>query len=329
MTDGHNHGGNMKVEKKGLHDSLQDQIKILADRNGKDIIGRLKNANLYQNDSDISYDPHTILKLAYLNYYLGIFLRIAGKGKKDGRFDKLIFIDAFGGGGLVGIANTNHSILGSTLLAATAIASGNTFDQVITVEMDEKRSKLISKRCETLKLENVKAINDDINNVVQILPNLCNITPKTIIMLFIDPEGMEPEFSKFIPLTQATSYIDIMLNYTFGVRRLDGRIFYNQSSADIERMKKMIPNYTIGSDPEERLAEYFENEFGKPKVRQVKIHSKGNIEKYSMVLRVRRTINNSEWLKAMNSFGDFISSIDGLYALKTLEIVMGGQTTLF
>ena len=173
---------------------------------------------------------------------------IAAGGKKSGRHDKLIFIDAFGGGGLVGISNSNYSILGSTLLAATADLRGCCFDEIITIEKDKERADLMNKRCNALGLNNVKVINADVNDVIDSLPSSAGITNKSIIMLFIDPEGMEPEFSKFLTLSNTTDYIDIILNYTFGVRRLSGRIEYNHNSADIAKMKKMcnITNNILG-----------------------------------------------------------------------------------
>lgn len=318
----------MSKPKKTSEDRLEDQIKLIADRSGKQIIGNLENAGLGLGHSDLVYDPHTLLKLAYLNYYLGVFLPIAGYRKEKGKFDKIVFIDAFGGSGVVGVKNSRYSILGSTLLAATANARGRVFDEVISVDIDNAKSNVLDQRCKNLGLANVSVLNGDVNNLIQYVPAKFNISSNSIVMLFIDPEGMEPEFSKFLTLSNATSYMDILLNYTFGVRRLNGRIEYNHGSADIQKMKSMIPTWIPGSDPDERLAYFFENSFGKPKSRETKIHSKGQKEEYSMILRVRETWGNSSWLDAMNVFGDFISQIDGDWALNSLRVVMGDQARL-
>ncbi len=319
----------MPKPKKTLEEKLEDQIKIMADKSGKHIIGNLESNGLGLMQSDLAYDPHTLLKLAYLNYYLGVFLPIAGYRKDKGKFDKIVFIDAFGGSGIVGIKNSRYSVLGSTLLAATANARGRVFDEVISIDIDNARSDILDKRCKSLGLTNVSVLRGDVNNLIQSVSATFNISSNSIVMLFIDPEGMEPEFSKFLALSDTTHYLDIMLNYTFGVRRLNGRIEYNHASADIQKMKSMIPTWVPGTDPDERLAYFFESQFGKPKSRETKIHSKGQKEEYSVILRVRETWGNSSWLDAMNDFGDFVSQIDGDRALTSLRVIMGDQARLF
>ena len=318
----------MPRARKSPEDKLEDQIKIIADRSDKHLLDNLGSNDLKLKPQDTEYPPHTMLKLAYLNYYLGVFLPIAGYWKKQGKFDKIVFIDAFAGSGLVRILRTKYSVLGSTLLAATATARGTAFDEIIAVEIDSDRCNLLRSRCSQLGLSNVSVINGDVNNVISSLPRLFNITNKTIVMLFIDPEGMEPEFSKFLVLSSATDYLDIMLNYTFGIRRLNGRIEYNHNSADIKKMQAMIPNWVPGNYPDERLADFFENNFGKPKGRSVGIHSTGGKEEYSIVLRVRQTWGDSQWLNAMDEFGEYISRTDGDHALTALQIVTGDQLKL-
>jgi len=314
-------------EKKALYDSLLDQIKIISGKSGVDFIKKLETAGLGLRQEDLAYDSHTLLKLSYLNYYLGVFLPIAAHGEEKGKFDKIIFIDAFGGGGILGIKGTDYSVLGSTLLAATARARNASFDEIISIDLDNKRSDLLQKRCNLLGLSNVMALNGNVNDLITEIPEKFGISSKSIVMLFIDPEGMEPEFSKFLALSETTKYMDIMLNYTFGVRRLNGRIEYNGNAADIEKMKNMIPNFVLGSDPDERLASFFESQFGKPKSREVKIRNNEKI-KYSIILRVRQTYGDSKWIDAMNRFGDFVSETDGKRALQILRIIMGDQARL-
>jgi len=314
-------------EKKTPYESLLDQIKIISGKSAVDYIKILETARLGLRQEDLAYDSHTLLKLSYLNYYLGVFLPIAAYGKEKGKFDKIIFIDAFGGGGILGIKGTGYSVLGSTLLAATARTRNASFDEIISIDLDNKRSDLLQKRCNVLGLSNVKVLNGNVNDLITEVPNKFGISSKSIVMLFIDPEGMEPEFSKFVSLSQTTQYIDIMLNYTFGVRRLNGRIHYNNKSKDIEKMRIMIPNYVQGSDPDDRLATYFESQFGKPKSKKVEIRNNGRTM-YSIILRVRQTYGDSKWIEAMNKFGDYISKTDGSNALQMLMTVMGDQGTL-
>ena len=99
--------------KKSDHDRLIDQLKVVADKVNKNTIDILKEKDLGPSMLDNEYKPHTVLKLAYLNYYMGVFLPIAHT-----YFDKIVFIDAFGGSGIVKIENSNYAVLGSTLLPA-------------------------------------------------------------------------------------------------------------------------------------------------------------------------------------------------------------------
>ena len=315
----------MTKEKKTDEQKLQDQLRVIADLTGRNLAWRLKQSDLGISQLDSEYGPRTLLKLAFLNYYLGVFLTIAQSYKGNGMFDNIVFLDAFGGSGLVKIRGSQYNVIGSSLLAATE----GRFDQVISLELDKEKANLLRKRCQALGLSKVHVIQGDTNDVVPSIPSKFRINDKSIILLFIDPEGMEPEFSKFIPLTEATKHIDFMLNYAFGVNRLAGRIEKHMKDADLERMRKMIPNYQVGSDPDELLLRYFEDQFGKPYGHRVDVHSIGDKIEYSMILRVRKTLSGSPWVKnSMESFGDILSSLDGQRALKSLEIVKGRQITL-
>lgn len=313
----------MPKEKKPEIERLKEQISYIADKSGKGIIDKLKTNNLGPSNLDVEYPPHTLLKLAYLNYYLGIFLPIAGGYKAKGMFSEIIFIDTFAGSGLVKIRGKEYYVLGSTLLAATGNAKRYKFDKIFSIEIDIDKANLLENRCKALELSNVKVINGDSNEVVKNLVK--EINENTIIMLFIDPEGMEPTFSSYFPLVSATKYVDIMLNFSHGVRRLEGRIQNNLKKSDIEKMESYFPNYNTNKSADEILSELFEERFGKPIGERVIIHDRGENEVYSIELRVRETQTGSKWIKGIEKFGNFISRINGEIALKYLEQVLNIQ----
>ncbi len=310
------------------YEKLEKQIRVVGDESGKKIIPYLESKGLGPSSQDPNYGPHTLLKLSYLNYYLGVFLRIAGHRKELGRFDNIVFIDAYAGSGIVRIEDTKYAILGSTILAATASSAKRQFDKIISIEIDPNRASVLQKRCELLGLSNVHVTEGDSNEVINFLPKKYDIGKKSIVMLFIDPEGMEPQFSQFLSLSQATDTVDIMLNATSGITRVNGRISKNITDKDYERMKKFNPRYEAGVDSLESLKEVFEHDFGKPKGNQVEIYRTGRALVYTLILRVRRTWNGSKWVEAMNEFGGYISSIDGFDALQALQIIKGDQRTL-
>ena len=115
----------MPRETKSDYQKLYDQIKFIADENGLNVLHLLEHNGLGATEQDNEYGAHTLLKLSYLNYYLGIFTRIANSRKNKGGFSKVLFIDAFGGSGLVRVRNTKYTVFGSSILAAL---NGNAFE---------------------------------------------------------------------------------------------------------------------------------------------------------------------------------------------------------
>jgi len=318
-------GGIDIMAKKGKTDyeKLSDQIRFMACENENNIIEYLKKNSLGLSDIDNEYGAHTLLKLSYLNYYIGIFSRIAKSRKDKGGFSKILFIDAFGGSGLVKIRNTNYAVLGSSLLAAT----NKCFDKIISFEKDEERAGILLKRLELLCPGRFEVVKGDVNiNIEKIVRE--QVTSRTIVLFFIDPEGMEPEFSKLKTLMEKTEYVDILMNYTWGVYRLQGRIKKQFRDNDIKKMKSFLPGYEFGQTPDESLLAMFEDEFGKPYGDTVPIKSKGNKTEYSMILRVRETSGGTKFLEPMKSFGSIIGSYDGEQSEAILRTVKGDQLTL-
>ncbi len=310
-------------EKKTGYEKLYDQIKIIADKARHDILDTLEHNSLGASNIDNEYGAHTLLKLSYLNYYLGIFTRIAISHKKKGGFSKVVFIDAFGGSGLVGIKNTKYTVLGSSLLAAL----NGGFDKIISFEVDKERANILSKRLNLILPEKCQVINGDVNEEIgRIVDN--EITSKTIVLFFVDPEGMEPQFSKLRKLIDKTQYVDILMNYTWGVYRLQGRIEKNFSMPDINRMQSFLDGYKLGGTPDEALLEMFETKFGKPFGDNVPIKSKGEKTEYSMVLRIRRTQGGTKFIDPMKEFGKIIGSYSGEDCNNILRTIKGDQQSI-
>ena len=305
---------------KSDYDRLRDQLRFIADENGRHVIAKLNSNSLGVTDGDNEYLPHTLLKLAYLNYYLGIFATIAASRKQNRGFSRVLFIDAFGGSGLVKIKNTGFTVLGSSLLALL----NDKFDKVISFEIDEEKADLLSKRMELISPGRGIVITGDVNsNIEKVVNDFVN--SRTIVLFFVDPEGMEPNFSQLKALTDKSRFVDIMMNYTWGVYRLQGRIEKRFTESDFARMKTFLPNYEQGKTPDEALLELFEKEFGKPYGEQVAISSKGNKIEYWMILRVRETKSKSNFLDAMKLFGNIIEKYDGEKIKTIMQNIKGMQ----
>ena len=102
------------MPKKTAYQKLTDQIKIIADETGRNFFQVFANNSLGSSDADNEYGAHTLLKLSYLNYYLSIFSTIANSRKAIGGFSKVLFIDAFGGSGIVKVRNLSFPLINTT-----------------------------------------------------------------------------------------------------------------------------------------------------------------------------------------------------------------------
>ena len=311
------------MPKKTAYQKLTDQIKFIADETGRNFFQVFANNSLGSSDADNEYGAHTLLKLSYLNYYLSIFSTIANSRKAIGGFSKVLFIDAFGGSGIVKVRNTKYSVLGSSILAA----SNEKIDKVISFEIDDQRAEILSRRLDLIRPGKFQVIRGDVNSEIENIVKE-HVTPKTIVLFFVDPEGMEPEFSKLKLLMDKTRFVDILMNYTWGVYRLQGRIEKKFNDKDIRRMQSFLPSYKAESTPDEALLQMFEKEFGKPYGDTVPINSKGNKTEYSMILRVRETSGGTKFLEPMKSFGKIIESYDGEQCEAMLRTIKGDQLTL-
>ena len=313
----------MSREIKSDYQKLSDQIKFIADENGLNVLNLLTDNGLGVSQQDNEYGAHSLLKLSYLNYYLEIFTRIANSHKIKGGFSKVLFIDAFGGSGLVKIKNTRYVVPGSSILAAL----NGKFDKIISFEIDPIRAGLLSKRLELFCPGKVEVIEGDVNfNINNIVNKYVN--SRAIVLFFVDPEGMEPDFSRLKVLMDRSEFVDIMMNYTWGVYRLQGRIEKRFTENDIMKMQSFLPGYVPGKTADDALLGLFEEEFGKPYGDDVPIKSKGNKTEYSMILRVRETKGKTTFLNPMKAFGDIIKNYDGESCELILRTIKGDQRTL-
>ncbi|MDG6997917.1 MAG: three-Cys-motif partner protein TcmP [Nitrososphaerota archaeon] len=314
---------NVPKRKKDDYQRLTDQIRVLSDQTGKSILATLEANGLCASEVDNEYLAHTMLKLAYLNYYIGIFARIASSRKTRGGFTQVLFIDAFGGSGLVRIKGTDHVVLGSSLLASL----NDKFDKIISFEIEPPKADILKRRLDILAPGKAHVITGDVNDKIADEVRK-HVTARTIVLFFVDPEGMEPDYSQLSHLMRTTEYVDTMMNFSWGVYRLDGRIRKSSNLSDVEKMRKFLPTYEPGKTPDESLIAMFEDVFGKPYGDRVDIRSRGNNKVYSMILRIRKTKGNTEFITPIREFGRIIDKYDGDNVYSVLETIKGKQGSL-
>ena len=262
---------------------------------------------------DVNYYAHTLLKLSLLSYYTGIFLPIAGAQtmKYDGR---VIFIDALGGSGIVRVRDLkkgNYVVRGSSLVASLAekpMSGGNgfyRFDVVYSIEKNANRYSLLKERFDLIMANDPDAPKliyrkGDVNEKIKEISE--DIDDNDYILLFIDPEGIsETSLAAFNELFNKSRHIDVILNYNhIGTLR-------NIGAGNYTTVKKFVPTHDPRKDPLDAVREYFQN-IGKEQQVIVSIRSKGNKEKYKILLCVRNTHNKTSFLTGFVPFAECMNS---------------------
>ncbi|BAB66394.1 hypothetical protein STK_13350 [Sulfurisphaera tokodaii str. 7] len=314
--------------KKSPYEKLRTILEYLvfAKNCTKNIKNILEKNELFIKDEDVSYGPHTLLKLAYLYYYFDIALEIAKK-----HFDKLIFVDAFGGSGLVRIKNSDYVSLGSSLLALVFKSrSGKArFNKIISIEMESKRAYLLRRRLEVLKKElgidtDFKVIRDDVNKKINDVAN--DINKRDYGILFVDPEGVEIQLQNLSIILSKSIGIDVILNQSEGVYRLLGRAQNGDDSA-LKKLVEYLPTLASIKDPDKARDLLFRL-FGKPIEATAEIRDENNKPIYELVLRVRRTKSDTPWIRPMKEFSEMISKYNGRDVLNILDQIHNKRTTI-
>jgi three-Cys-motif partner protein len=296
---------------KTSHQKVLDQFKLIRDV--PESIVRTKSS------FDNEYGAHTLFKLALLNYYIGVFFPIA-----KANFNKIFYVDLLAGSGLVKIRDTDSYVKGSALLAAT---SKYAFTKLICCEIDEKRATLLKLRLNLLKVPN-EVIQGDVNTKMDEIISICEIDKETIILLFVDPEGMEINIDIIKKIVDRTKCVDIMLNYNFGIDRMKARAELYQGEADIQKMRSMAPGYQPGDDPSLIAMDYLKNTLGRQVGRKVDICRDTGRPEYSIIIRTRRTYFGSKWLQSLDSIINYINQCDGQDAARILSQACGSQQVL-
>jgi three-Cys-motif partner protein len=314
---------NKKKKKKEPYDRIRPILEYLtfADSYTKRIREILKNNNLWITNDDVSYGPHTLLKLAYLKYYFDIALEIAKR-----HFENYVFIDTLAGSGLVSIKDTEYVSLGSSLLALIFKSrSGTSFSKIIGVEIKENKFSLLYRRLNLIKKElnlatDIKLIKGDINEKIDDIAN--EINQRDYGILFVDPEGIEISLGDLSKILSRSKSIDVILNQSEGVYRLLGKA-QNGDSVSLKSLEQYLPTLSNVQDLEKARNKLF-TQFGKPIEATAEIRDVNNSPKYELVLRVRYTKSGAPWVKGMVEFANNITTkYNGKIVLNILDQIHG------
>ncbi len=302
----------MSPRKKGDEERkrLLNALRVVCgfDDNSKKIVDTLKQRDYwYREGIDIEYGPHTLKKLMFLWYYTDIAVKIAREN-----FKKIVFIDSFSGSGLVKIKDTDNVCLGSALIPVVytlkeTSKSKKGFDEIILIDKENEKIDLLKSRLDAIKnyfnLDlKYNPLPGDSNEVINSERVLGSVNRTSYVLIFIDPEGLEPKLPAYLPLLDKVLASDIILNASWGLTRLAG----TPLAKDL--IEKYLGNYDKTKPIEQQLNEVFENEFGKKVGVSLDVQDIKNRPEYTIMLRVRSTSSGSPWVEGMKDFVDNVLS---------------------
>jgi three-Cys-motif partner protein len=165
------------------------------------------------------------IKLDYLNRYLDIFT----SSMKAKPWRSINYIDLFSGPGKCKIRDTKRILLGSPLLS---LGLTNVFDKYFFVDSNQENIDSLKKRCCISPLfSKINFYLGDCNNIISQIINEIEKIDKLFIngkwsslnIAFLDPEGLELEWST-IELLGKMYRMDLVIYYPqFGLEREMGK----------------------------------------------------------------------------------------------------------
>lgn len=185
------------------------------------------------------YGNYTALKSIAVHYTAEVFSRVAThQNQKERGFDGAVYVDLFAGTGLVKVIDTNDYIGGSPVCA---ILNKFGFDYSVCVDINEKTCNYLENRLSMIaEQESFKVINGDSNKCInEVIASIKQKFKRPIVLVFVDPQGMEIKFSTLKALSDAFFSCDFLINVNAkGVSRVAGKI-----QKGIDNVKQSLEEY--------------------------------------------------------------------------------------
>ncbi len=261
----------------------------------------------------------TALKLIALLAYSYTYTTIITK-----YFRNIYYIDVFSGPGIVKIKNSEHKVLGSSLLIPMIYKEK--FNKIILSDITKKKvvclKKNLDMKLKEKKLDDKYEINAyDANVAIQKISREIKETRDSHYLAFLDPEGMELEWDSLSDLLSIKG--DVIINFTSMI----GRAYKND-----EKMTTFF-----GSDEWRKCNTYedylelymrrIEQKFQR-KTLAISINKTENMKKYSLIFTIKKS-TESPWFD--NIVGHLKNKIENNYddsVRKALDILAGNIKTL-
>lgn len=284
------------------------------------------------------YFAYSALKLISIYYYSDPFLKVA---KNDDRlkqgYDGAVYIELFGGAGLVKLNDTGDVVAGSALCAISDKTKN--FDYVICVEKDPERKQALENRlAKIIRREKFDVIQGDCNKCIKDVISLIKTKFKNpIVLTFVDPEGMEIKWSTLQTLSDAFNSQDFMINVSSsGATRVKGKLEKGDLSPmktweeywGNEDAKDILLELAKGSRVEQEYQEKISRVLGKPMGATIAIRDNGNIIAYYILGYTRETIGGSGYARVFTALKERLEKEDRRSVKRFLDVIHKRTSTL-
>lgn len=268
-------------------------------------------------------DSWAILKLAFLSNYADMYTSII-----QSKIGRAYYLDTNAGCGLDMIEDVDNAIVfGSPLVAAKK--PKKKFDGYVLIEKN-------SNYCEALKklIPGAIVINGDANSDVSssstTIPGLkyalSQVPPRTPILAFVDPYGMDIRWCAVEMLLKTWS--DVIINFQ-SVSRVVGSVSYNEKYATTLTEFFGTDDWQNCKTYEEYLHLYMAQvRKHKDLVFPIRIQGRGGYY-YYLIVAVRKTKGDQGWIDFIERSKEFVEKADAKDVEKFMNIFTKKQKTLF
>ena len=321
------------ARKKSEFDWLKEKLKSISDLGGK----------VNDGDSANDYSYHTALKLITVRYVSDTFTKIARNANRwQEGYDGAVYVDLFAGTGLVKVGDDGDVVAGS---APCAVTSGKGFDYSVMVEKNGSRLRLLEKRMSEIFQQEefvgisgeFDVIEGDCNEVIwDVIDKIKKRFKKPIILVFVDPEGLEIKFRTLKALSDQFQSCDFLINVNAqGLSRVAGqkrRGIQNREQTLEEYLEEdantFLQELAEGKTPQTKYAEQVRKILGRLVGSSIKIRSDGDKVEYYLLWRTRMTGGGSGYARAVSVLKEKIERLDGNRVRLMLDQMHGRNTSM-
>jgi len=147
-------------------------------------------------------------KLTYLGKYAAAFMTAMAPKRREGKWDRLVYIDLLAGPGIC--KDERGEFPGSALIA---LGVRPAFDHLFLGDKSTSNVEALKRRVPTEDQKLVTFLADDCNDAVTNV--IENLSSKTLGLAFLDPEGLDVKFKTL--RTLATRRVDIVYLFPSGI----------------------------------------------------------------------------------------------------------------